>query len=91
MAVCLLHPKTTDAEFQELWKKIDSDESGHLDQEELATYFGFNLHEMEDDLQENRKRASMTDEQVLEALQARQLEAIGGRSVTGLPCRRRFL
>ena len=65
----ILYPKTTDAEYDKIWKDIDKNGDGNLSKEELAGYFGFNYDSLASDMEDERSRVSMSDEQILEALQ----------------------
>jgi len=71
-ALLYLYPKTTDDEYDKIWKSIDDDGSGTLEQEELATYFGFKWDDLAKDLEDKKSMNEMSDDQILEALQMHQ-------------------
>ena len=56
-----MDPDITDADYDKLWEKIDTDKSGDLSVKELATYFGYSI--------DGKGSVEMTDEQILQALQ----------------------
>ena len=55
-----MDPDITDADYDKLWEKIDTDKSGDLSVKELATYFGYSI--------DGKGSVEMTDEQILQAL-----------------------
>lgn len=68
-ALLCLHPKTTDGEYDTIWNNIDVNKDGNLSAEELAHYFGFDYNALGKDIEDHKARASMSDDQILEALQ----------------------
>lgn len=70
-----LHPETKHADYDALWKRIDKDGDGNLDQMELAAFFGFDYDKLAKDMNDvaaaEAAMAEMDDDQILEALQAR--------------------
>ena len=57
-----MFPDNTKEKNEEIWTKMDSDKSGTLEVQELAAFFGFSW--------ESDAANEMSDEQILEALQA---------------------
>jgi ankyrin repeat protein len=62
-----MFPKMTESEFEDIWKKIDTNGDGDLQFEELCRYWGF---EAGDELKQNKSSVvDMSDDAIMEALQ----------------------
>ena len=71
-----LHPESLPSEYKALWTKIDQNQDGTLQPEELAAYFGFDFgqiaKDMEDEIAAEKAMEEMDDDAILNALRMEQ-------------------